>query len=231
MRSVLRSTATSLVLMALIVVSQAVPTRPAFAGPSGPTAHDRAAFLAAIRKADEASSNLGRVPTRDSATLLRMGLAACTALRRRRLEAYLDSLNSGPDMTGYREVLSVTLIAGRSLCPQYSQRSVFTRALPAVEKRQNADGRLACVTAFNFLGADNPNSQNPLSGQDVANGLHGSSVVATMAANRYQRWVPLVGILSDMANEWRAGTSASMAVRADILAAAELCRPFTADYK
>ena len=88
----------------------------------------------------------------------------------------------------------MTLIAGRTLCPQYSQRSVFTRALPAVEKRQTADGRLACVTAFNFLAAAKPNTQNPLSPQDVVNGLHGSSVVATMAAKRYRRWAPLVGI-------------------------------------
>ena len=226
----MRSTAASLVLLALIVVSQAIPTRPAFAGPSGPNAQDRAAFLAATRKAEESSYNLGRVPTGDSATLLRLGLAACTALRQRRLEAYLDSLNSDPDRTRYHEVFSVTLIAGRTLCPQYSQRSVFTRALPAVEKRQNADGRLACVTAFNFLTAANPNSQNPLSPQDVVNGLHGSSVVATMAAKRYRRWAPLVGILSDMANEWRAGTSIGMAVSADVLAAAELCRPFIARY-
>jgi hypothetical protein len=226
-----KSTAALLVLLALIVVSLTAPTRPAFAGPSGPYAHDRAAFLAAIRKADESSYSLGRVPTWDSATLLRLGLAACTALRQRRLEAYLYSLNGGPDPTGYREGFSVTLIAGRTLCPQYSHRSVFTRALPAVEKRQNADGRLACVTAFNFLTAANPNSQSPLSAQDVANGLHGSSVVATMAANRYRRWAPLVGILSDIANEWRAGSSANMAVSADVLAAAELCRPFIAGYK
>jgi hypothetical protein len=221
-----RSTA-SLVLLVLIVVPQTLLPRSASAASPTPNTHDTAAFLAEVRKAGESLYNLGRFSTPDPATLLRAGMAACTALRQRRLGAYLDTApKGGPELTDYHELLYMALVAGRTLCPHFAPRSVLTRALPGVEKHQNAQGRVACVTTFNFLAAASPNNQNPLSAQDAANGFHGSSVVATMAAATYARWAPLGGILSDMANEWRAGTSASTTVSADILAAAELCRPF-----
>jgi hypothetical protein len=212
----------------VVVLAVALPS--AVADSQGPNPHQRAAFLTEVRKAGQSPYNVGRFRT-SSKKLLSVGQETCDALRHRQLGAYLDTFARLPDPTVENEILYIALVAVRTLCPQNAQGALLTQKIPATELVQKAGGRVVCVSMFDILVAADPAAQNPVSPDEIANSLDGASRVAQMATQDYERWRPLIGILSDMASQWRTGQSASPVVGADLLAATELCRPFIAGYK
>jgi hypothetical protein len=216
----------SKILRGLAVIGCLAATMTALAAPASSavpaTTSEETTYLTRLRDAADEDSRL--VEASDS-FLIGLGREMCSALRQRELTKNFRSFEDGPPVnTGsYSEVVLSALVASEELCPQYRDRSRFTRPVRASDRGPRSAARKACEGFVRAFDED-------VEGFDIA--MEAAGAAAGTASLTNPRWDGLTEMIARVSVAYEhLQTDDSAELDASLSTALYLCDPLLRKYR